>query len=491
MHQRTTTYQAPYSFAFCMLAILAILANCARPAADRMTGQTPFETTDAGVVMLTDGGVVSRSGPDVEALLEASAFDANRPDTETVEITRHRMRLFAARGQWMAPSPTGAFVLVKDSETSDWRVFHRFDEQRVLAIRSFQIAAIANGGVETEVLIASTSGTRVAGVSQIAWAIGDSGQFDRVEDLPNADGEARSMAVRLEGTTAALYIGTRPGGIYRYEWNATSQRFVAPSSPELALTASDKRVMSMALCGGGLYATVGGALYRRADTTPARWQRWIALADVPASSANSGLRGLTCVTHEGAPALLASLEGAGSIGRISPLPSPSNETAPAVMPAIELDTRTAIAAAFKQRAGLNATVSYVIPAYSNFMSVQGAAEPTLLFGVEWSWEGACAQGRSCSQNRWDDAACFFARRGNTGTPTFTFHCLTGPSLTPRGTVARPIRYADAFVAIRTIAPSVDDEAFYFGGYDCNSVPSSGTAWMARVKRADLLEALKR
>jgi hypothetical protein len=424
---------------------------------------------------------------DLPATLEASAYDANRPDTENVALTTHRSRLFAARGQWTAPTPNGAAVLVKDSASAPWREFHRFANLRVLALRSLAIPASANGGTALDLLVATTSGTSAAAPARLAWLRNDAADFEQELLLPDADSDPRSMTLRVEGNVAALYVGNRPGGIYRYTWDAAAQRLVAPSAPELALTTADERVMAMATCDGGVYASIGGSLHRRADTNPAGWQRWLVGPDT-STSANSGWRGLTCTTHDGQAALLMALEGAGQVVRLQPLPAPNLATASAVTPVQEADVREVIRAGMAQRLARSLAsdaVQYSIVAYNDMVSLPGATEPTLLLGVEWSWRGACAPGRTCSQGRFDDAACFVARRGNTGAPAYSLHCLTGADMAPRVTTARPIRYRDAFVATRAIRPSPFDDGIYFGGYDANNEASEGTAWIARGELADL------
>jgi hypothetical protein len=434
------------------------------------------------------GSSIASCAPDVGATLEASAFEPSRPDTETVALTTHRGRLFAARGQWMAPVPNGAAVLVKDSADAAWREFHRFANLRVLALRSFNIPAVANGGTAVDLLIATTGGSGANAPARLAWLRNDAADFEQALLLPNADADPRSMTLRVEGGVAALYVGTRPGGIYRYTWDAAAQRLVAPTAAELSLGPADERVMEMAVCAGGVYAVNGGDLLRRADTNPPRWQRWLVGRDT-SGSGNSGWRGLTCTTHDSQPALLTAFEGPGLIMRVQPLPAPNVVDAPTPTTVEEADARQVIRAGMAQRLSRNLAsdaVAYSIVAYNDMVTVPGATEPTLLLGVEWSWRDACAAGRSCSQGRFDDCACFIARRGNSGTPAYALHCLSGADMTPRGTTTRPIRYRDAFVATRAIRSSpFGDDSIYFGGYDANGQVSEGTAWIARGSLAEL------
>jgi hypothetical protein len=148
----------------------------------------------------------------------------------------------------------------------------------------------------------------------------------------------------------------------------------------------------------------------------------------------------------------------------------------------EADLRQLIQSDMERRLGRTLVLSgvqYVIAAYNDMAPVPGMSEEARLIGVEWSWGERCPAGRTCAQGPYDDAACFAVRAGSRGRPRYTFHCLRGSDMVTTGSTARPLRYRDAFVATRALRPWATDGGVYFGGYDCNSRSSEGTAWIAR------------
>ena len=68
--------------------------------------------------------------------------------------------------------------------------------------------------------------------------------------------------------------------------------------------------------------SVNTKLYRRNDSAlPHGAARWVLVyQEPPVVAFNSGLRGLTCVSHDGSPSLLLSSEGTGNVYRLDHLP---------------------------------------------------------------------------------------------------------------------------------------------------------------------------
>jgi hypothetical protein len=131
------------------------------------------------------------------------------------------------------------------------------------------------------------------------------------------------------------------------------------------------------------------------------------------------------------------------------------------------------------------SIVYVIAAYNDFTTVTTGRSSAQLFGFEWAYAGGCPQRRICGPvsahgATFDAAACFAIRtqRGDSP-PAYGLRCLTGPDFTLHHQPATPIQTGQAFVSVRTIAPSPfsSDQVFY-GGYDCNFYPANGTAWVA-------------
>jgi hypothetical protein len=130
------------------------------------------------------------------------------------------------------------------------------------------------------------------------------------------------------------------------------------------------------------------------------------------------------------------------------------------------------------------SIGYVIAAYNNFETVRIDGVNHQLFGLEHSYIGGCPPTRTCgpvSQHAayFDASACFAIRTDTGARQTYALRCLNGPDFDPTGSTGGPITTGEAFVSIRTIAPSpFAASEIYYGGYDCNFYPADGTAWVA-------------
>jgi hypothetical protein len=268
-----------------------------------------------------------------------------------------------------------------------------------------------------------------------------------------------------------------------------------------------QKVTAFADCAGALYVSVNTVLYRRNDgSLPAGAARWVPLYDEgPAASHNSGLRGLTCVGHDGSPSLLAATEGNGDVYRFDHLPAGALDggvtpgpgtTSNGLSPVLEFEPVTALRQMLAAQgtavpAAGRGAIGYVIDAYNNFESVRIGGLTRQLFGIEHAYLGGCPSTRVCGPSAFgtatfDAAACFALRTDRGPSPTYSLHCLGGPDFTLASMPGTPIRSGQAFVSIRTIEPSpFGDSRVYFGGYDCNFYPADGTAWIATAT----LEAL--
>src|SRR5262249_18944167 len=158
--------------------------------------------------------------------------------------------------------------------------------------------------------------------------------------------------------------------------------------------------------------TINTKLYRRNDgpLAPgmARWA--LVYQEPPVGPLNSGLRGLTCVSRLGAPALLASTEGDGDVYRFDHLPRGQLRDPRQLTGVLEFERRSAIARAL----GTPTPIAYVIAAYNNFETITLGGARRQLFGLEWSYGGRCPSSRICAPSGFDAAACFAVRtdRGN-------------------------------------------------------------------------------
>jgi hypothetical protein len=130
------------------------------------------------------------------------------------------------------------------------------------------------------------------------------------------------------------------------------------------------------------------------------------------------------------------------------------------------------------------SIVYVIAAYNRFTTVDIGGATRQLIGFEWAYIRSCPPTRVCGpvsarSAEFDAAACFAIRTGSSGTPVYILRCLSGSDFKPSGRSGTPIRLGQAYVTIRTIAPSpFGDGRIYYGGYDCNFYPADGTDWVA-------------
>lgn len=334
-------------------------------------------------------------------------------DNEVMALATQAGRLFAATDQWqyLGPSAYGQ-VLVKDSAPGPWRVFEQTQSTRVQALDSFPIPGDQGLGPGHSLLITQAI---VDGRSRIQWLLGGATAFTPADSyvLPSTSGEVRAFGAEESGGVWSVYAGDDPTGILRGTWSRAEHTLVFSGAPELAAAPPGspgqrtQKVTGFADCGGALYVTVNTKLYRRNDgTLPPGVARWVlAYQEPPVGSFNSGLRGLTCVTHSGSPSLLLSTEGDGNVYRIGHLPrgrlGASTAAAPghsvaALTPVLEFAPVPSI----RQMLARDGTVipasgpgsiGYVIAAYNDFTTIKIDGAARLVFGFEWGYQGGARQ----------------------------------------------------------------------------------------------------
>jgi hypothetical protein len=426
-------------------------------------------------------------------------------DNEVIALAAQSGRLFAATDQWEYSGPSAyGQILVKNSSNSPWTVFEQTQSTRVQAVDSFPIPGDQGLGPGHSLLITQAI---VNGRSEIQWLLDGATSFTSGNSyaLASTGDDIRSFGAHESGGVWSVYAGVNPTGILRGTWSRTRHTLVFSPVPELTAAPAGspglktQKVTAFADCGGALYVTINTKLYRRNDgTLPPGIARWtLVYQEPPVGAFNSGLRGLTCATHDGSPSLLLSTEGNGDVYRLDHLPrgqlansataSPGHgltrlvpilEFAP--IPAIRqmLDTQGTTVPASGQ-----GSISYVIAAYNNFENIKAGGITRQFFGFEWGYQGGCPPKRTCGPTAfgtvtYDAAACFAVRTYDGRSPAYVLRCLSGPGFTPSARAASPIRSGQAFVSIRTIKPSpFGDGRLFYGGYDCNFYPADGTAWV--------------
>ena len=426
-------------------------------------------------------------------------------DTETDALVAHDGRLFATTDQWeySSQSPAGQ-ILIKESAHSPWKVFEQTQGLHVSeALDSFPIPSDQGLGPGHSLLITHTV---INGRSEIQWLLDGASAFSPQDSftVPSNVFDVRSFGVHESGGVWAVYAGVEPTGILRGTWSKTRHTLVFDATPELteqpgAPGVPTQKVTGFADCAGSLYVTINTKLYRRNDgDLPPGVIRWVLLyQEPPVGRSNSGLRGLTCITHLGSPSLLLSTEGNGDVYRIDHLPQGQLDDPTTASPGHGLRGLIPILEfapipALRQMLAAEGTtvpakgkgsIDYVIAAYNNFTTIKIDGVDRQLFGVEHAYLGGCPPTRVCGPTAYGaatfDAAACFAIRTDARVPTYSLRCLSGPDFALSGPVGKPIRSGQAFVSIRTITPSpFGDGRLYYGGYDANFYPADGTAWVA-------------
>ncbi len=445
----------------------------------------------------------------VAAVREKLTRDPRSPvshDNEVMALASHAGRLFAATDQWEYSGPAAyGQVLVKSSSRGPWKVFERTESTRVQVLDSFPIPSDQGLGAGHSLLITQAI---VDGASRIQWLLDRARSFTPSHSfaLSGLGDDARSFGAHESHGAWAVYAGVNPTGILRGAWSRSKHTLVFSSKPELTAAPpkspglKTRKVTAFADCGGALYVTINTRLYRRNDGPVQRGVgRWVLVyQEPPVGSFNSGLRGLSCVTHRGRPSLLVSTEGDGDIYRFDHLPrgqidapappAPGHGVA-GLAPVLEFSPIPALRQMLAAEGTVipvtgHGSIDYVIAAYNNFETVRIDGIKRQLFGVEHAYLGGCPAGRTCGPTAFgaatfDAAACFGIRTDRGTSITYALRCLSGPSFkSPGARSGRPIRGGQAFVSIRTIKQSpFASGQLYYAGYDCNFFPADGTAWV--------------
>jgi hypothetical protein len=426
-------------------------------------------------------------------------------DNEVMALATQDGWLFAATDQWEYSGPSAhGQVLVKRAARSPWAVFEQTQSLRVQALDSFRIPADQGLGRGHALLITQAI---IGGRSEIQWLLDRAPSFARRNAFVLPPGaEVRSFGVHETGGVWSVYAGADPTGILRGTWSRSKHTLIFDPHPELVAARpgspglKTQKVTGFADCGGALYVSINTKLYRRNDgPLPAGVARWVLVYQAPpVGPFNSGLRGLSCVAHDGEPALLFSTEGSGDVYRIDHLPRGQIDAPASAVPGHGVTGLVAILEfspipALRRMLASQGTavpasgagsIGYVIAAYNNFETLKLAGAERQLFGFEWGYVGGCPATRKCGPIafraiHFDARACFATRTDRGGSEAYDLRCLTGPSMTPSGARGAPIRLGQAFVSIRTIKASpFGDGRIYYAGYDCNFYPADGTAWVA-------------
>ena len=301
-------------------AVVLFAAGCGASTPPSMAGTTKPAPTESGPSN-------TFAVPAVRDQLATNTKSPVAHDTETEALVAHSGRLFAATGQWEYPGPSASSqILVKNSTSSPWTVFEQTQSLRVQALDSFSIPSDQGLGPGHSLLVTQAI---VAGKSRIQWLLDGARSFSLSNSyvLP-AGADVRAFGAHESGGIWSVYAGVRPTGVLQGVWSPSRHTLVFGPTPELTVAppgsrgAVTQKVTGFADCAGALYSTINTTLYRRNDgALPPGVPRWVPVYRAPpVGPHNSGLRGITCLTHDGSPSLLVSTEGNGDVYRFDHLP---------------------------------------------------------------------------------------------------------------------------------------------------------------------------
>ena len=382
----------------------------------------------AATATASEATVVRGSGASyaVAAQRQTLTTNAKSPvahDTETEALVTQSGRLFAATGQWEYPRPS-AFgqVLVKNSKISPWTVFEQTQSLRVQALDSFSIPSDQGLGSGHSLLVTQAI---IAGQSRIQWLLDGANSFSLQRLLRSPRRRRRPCVRGARGGRGVVRVRRgppdrrAPGSLVAESPHARCSvpGPSSPSAPPGSSGAVTQKVTGFANCAGAEYSTINTTLYRRNDgAVPLGIPRWVPVYRAPpVGPHNSGLRGITCLTHDGSPSLLISTEGNGNVYRFDDLPRGQLDTAASPSPGSVADGITQTlefqpVLAIRQMLATEGTIipstgrgsiAYVIAAYNNadFQTMKIGGVNRQIFGFEWGYQGVCPAHAEVRANR--------------------------------------------------------------------------------------------
>jgi len=396
--------------------------------------------------------------------------------TEIMNIVPFQGRLYASNDLWMERDPNvpkGCQVLVLDSPKGKWKVDHQFAKNnlRLVSLKSVTFTTDDRGkGITPVSMLMAAPDVAIGGTVEIFSLYDETAPWTSMP-LGTATVYSTTRAIGFHhdavtgvdlvfagndtlGTLRGVYDPRAPG---RIRWDKTPEFPVPP----------DERVMGFCNCNGVCYCATTKCIFRRTDGKFPSWQQ---VYSCPKEKKAVGIRGLTAIPNpsgEGESLLFAALR---KVRRLDV--NGFKETIELDMPAFLTEQR-------------GSDVAFALAAYNEFLpyTLPGTGETVWLFGFESSYPPRALRTPKAADLRlfvredvipnwhFDARAFYFIRRVNHGTVTYTTEEVTDP-LNP------------TLVSVRAIAvspfPEDKGKAFYFCGFDCNSIPSHNTAWIYRA-----------
>lgn len=410
--------------------------------------------------------------------LQAGVRDTNGKliaGTEIMHLVPHKGRLYASTSLWMESDPSipkACQVLVLDSPKGQWRVEHQFttNNLRYGSLRPVTFATDATGKAITPVSLLLAAPDVKRGPVEIFCRDDATGKWSAsVLGTVSSAATTRSIGLHRDKLTGVdrVFAGNRPLGVISGVYDTSAPgRIRWDKSAELQVPAGE-RVMGFCDCNGILYCATTRHIYQRTDGPAPTWKEvYFCEQEIPPV----GIRGLTAVPNPNGKGEVLWFVALRKVRRLDP--------AAGFKETIELD----LPAFLTEKLGLS--VVGALAAYNELMPyvMPGTGETVWLFGFQCSHPAAVLNSHPKIKARAQMTARSKAGGGRAGNGRYCIRHAKGSNITYEVAEITDPREPQ-LVSTRTIAvspfPEDKGQVLYFGGYDCNSVPSHNTAWIYR------------
>jgi len=406
--------------------------------------------------------------------MQAGVRDANGrliAGTEIMHLVPHKGRLYASTSLWMEKDrsvPKACQVLVLDSPKGQWRVEHQFttNNLRYGSLREVTFATDDRGHAITPVSLLLAAPDVKRGPVEVFCREDATGEWSAsVLGTGTAPATTRSIGLHRDKVTGIdrIFAGNRPLGVISGVYDPAAPGRIRWDKSAEVETPVGERVMGFCDCNGILYCATSRHIFRRTDGAAPAWKE---VYFCEKEIAPVGIRGLTAVPKPGGNSEVLWFVALRKVRRLDP--------AAGFKETIELDMPVFLT----EKLGL--PVVGALSAYNDLMPyvMPGTGETLWLFGFECSHPGAVlnshprikarVQMKDPPRTRFTGNGRYCIRHAKGANITYEVAEITDPR-EPQLVAPRTI----------TVSPFPEDrgKALYFGGYDCNGVPSHNTAWI--------------
>jgi len=411
--------------------------------------------------------------------------------SETLHLVPHKGRLYAATGMWMDPrnpwygaSPADgkwAQILRLDAPRGGWQVDLEMPQHlraELLFSATFRLDANGRALPELQTLLfaAAFLGNGDGGIS-LFTRDDATGGWARSQIVPGPTGQrgepnsVRAMRVHRDSVTGAerLFVSAGVHGVFSGVYDPAAPGKVRwDRKPEIGPL--PVRPLALVEANGALFFSADKAIYRRTDGAASRWEVVHELGDLQPGKTDSpvgGIRGLTPIDNPSGvgQSLLFIWEPGGRsrscVMRLDPTPAGFARTEE-----VCLDRLVS--------AYLGGTpVPFVLAGYNNFLPVSDQGRTRDLVGLEAWVPGTrwrTVQGKDSRGGYY--AGALYAIRDGAG--SYRLAEVNG-----RVEGSNPALESTRAYALSPFAADAG-RVVYMGGFDCNFVRCSDTAWIFRA-----------